>query len=116
MRYKVKKLSRIILLYGCCFLVVKFCYLLLSTKNYSKHPEDINTEEKHHWNFSVKTSLQTTKNIKNCDNHSQIINPKPLAKTELSDIFISVKTTKKYHNERVALLLETWWIFARTQV
>ena len=36
--------------------------------------------------------------------------------TELSDVFISVKTTKSFHKERLDLLLETWWILAKDQV
>ncbi|CAG5129430.1 unnamed protein product [Candidula unifasciata] len=37
-------------------------------------------------------------------------------KTELKDIFISVKTTSKYHGPRVKLLLKTWYLLAREQV
>lgn len=36
--------------------------------------------------------------------------------TESNDVFISVKSTKKYHAERLDLLLETWIMFARDQV
>ena len=36
--------------------------------------------------------------------------------TELSDVFISVKTTYKYHRQRLDLLLDTWWILAIDQV
>jgi hypothetical protein len=36
--------------------------------------------------------------------------------TELSDIFISVKTTKKFHNDRVGLLLDTWAHLAKDEV
>ena len=39
-----------------------------------------------------------------------------LRRTELSDIFISVKTTQPYHSERLDLLLETWHILARDEV
>ena len=35
---------------------------------------------------------------------------------DLDDIFISVKTTKKYHNERLKLIVETWFQLARDQV
>ena len=35
--------------------------------------------------------------------------------TELNDIFISVKTSKWYH-DRLDLILETWYIMARDQV
>ena len=36
--------------------------------------------------------------------------------TELSDIFISVKTTQKYHRSRLQVLLDTWVPLARKQV
>lgn len=35
---------------------------------------------------------------------------------DLDDIFISVKTTKKYHNTRLKLIVETWFQLARDQV
>ena len=40
----------------------------------------------------------------------------PQRKTELSDIFISVKTTKKFHHDRLDLILDTWFVMARDQV
>lgn len=36
--------------------------------------------------------------------------------TSLSDIFIAVKTTKKFHDTRVKLLLDTWIPLARQSV
>ena len=36
--------------------------------------------------------------------------------TNLNDIFISVKTSQKFHKERLQIILDTWWIFARDQV
>ena len=36
--------------------------------------------------------------------------------TELSDIFISVKTTQKFHEDRLKLLLDTWFMLARDVV
>ncbi|XP_059172674.1 beta-1,3-N-acetylglucosaminyltransferase manic fringe-like [Physella acuta] len=36
--------------------------------------------------------------------------------TELNDIFISVKTTAKYHQSRLDLLLKTWYLLAREQI
>lgn len=41
--------------------------------------------------------------------------PKPPI-TELDDIFISVKTTKNYHDTRLALIIKTWFQLARDQV
>ncbi|XP_074648813.1 fringe glycosyltransferase-like [Tubulanus polymorphus] len=35
--------------------------------------------------------------------------------TEISDLFISVKTTKKYHRERLDVILNTWFKLAREQ-
>ena len=33
----------------------------------------------------------------------------------LSDLFISVKTTKKYHHPRLVILLETWVTLVKSQ-
>lgn len=41
--------------------------------------------------------------------------PKPPT-TELDDIFISVKTTKNYHDSRLSLIIKTWFQLAKTQV
>jgi len=35
---------------------------------------------------------------------------------DLDDIFISVKTTKKYHETRLKTILETWFQLAKDQV
>ncbi|KAL7033210.1 hypothetical protein ACKWTF_007506 [Chironomus riparius] len=35
---------------------------------------------------------------------------------DLDDIFISIKTTKKYHNTRLKLIIETWFQLARDQI
>ncbi|KAL5290952.1 MFNG family protein [Megaselia abdita] len=40
--------------------------------------------------------------------------PKPPT-TELNDIFISVKTTKNYHDSRLALIIKTWFQLAKEQ-
>lgn len=39
-----------------------------------------------------------------------------LESLELKDIFIAVKTTKKYHRSRLELLIETWISEAKEQV
>lgn len=39
-----------------------------------------------------------------------------LESLELKDIFIAVKTTKKYHRTRLELLIETWISEAKEQV
>lgn len=41
--------------------------------------------------------------------------PKPPT-TELDDVFISVKTTKGYHESRLALIIKTWFQLAKEQV
>lgn len=41
--------------------------------------------------------------------------PKPPT-TELNDIFISVKTTKNYHDSRLSLIIKTWFQLAKSQV
>uniref|UniRef100_A0A1A9W5R5 Fringe-like glycosyltransferase domain-containing protein n=1 Tax=Glossina brevipalpis TaxID=37001 RepID=A0A1A9W5R5_9MUSC len=40
--------------------------------------------------------------------------PKPPT-TELDDIFISIKTTKSYHDSRLALIVKTWFQLAKDQ-
>ena len=37
-------------------------------------------------------------------------------RTELDDVFISVKTSKKFHKERLGVILDTWHWLARDQV
>lgn len=34
----------------------------------------------------------------------------------LNDVFISVKTTKKYHESRLDVIVRTWFVLAREQV
>lgn len=41
--------------------------------------------------------------------------PKP-ATTTLNDIFMTVKTTKLYHDTRLALIIKTWFQLAKEQV
>lgn len=42
--------------------------------------------------------------------------PKTLESLELKDIFIAVKTTKKYHRTRLQLLIQTWISQAKEEV
>jgi hypothetical protein len=46
---------------------------------------------------------------------TRAVNPNTLP-TQIEDMFISVKTTKKYHKGRLDLLLDTWVSLARDQV
>lgn len=41
--------------------------------------------------------------------------PKPQT-TELDDVFISVKTTKNYHDTRLSMIIKTWFQLAKDQV
>lgn len=41
--------------------------------------------------------------------------PKPTT-TNLNDLFITVKTTKSYHDTRLALIIKTWFQLAKDQV
>lgn len=36
--------------------------------------------------------------------------------TKLDDVFISVKTTKHYHNLRLSIIVKTWFQLAKNQV
>ena len=49
------------------------------------------------------------------DNH-RADNQKKKRNSTLDDIFISVKTTKNFHESRVSLQLETWFNLAKEQV
>lgn len=42
--------------------------------------------------------------------------PQPSTATELRHVFISVKTSKRFHQTRVKLITETWGVLAREQV
>lgn len=53
---------------------------------------------------------------KKAHKHLQAGPRKDADKTQLKDVFISVKTTSKYHGPRVKLLLKTWYLLAREQV
>ncbi|XP_063962068.1 fringe glycosyltransferase-like [Lytechinus pictus] len=38
------------------------------------------------------------------------------SKTEISDVFIGVKTTRKYHSSRLQLILDTWYSLAPEEI
>eukprot|EP00057_Strongylocentrotus_purpuratus_P008138 XP_011662612.1 PREDICTED: beta-1,3-N-acetylglucosaminyltransferase radical fringe isoform X2 [Strongylocentrotus purpuratus] len=50
--------------------------------------------------------------VQNGDNHSK---QQAHKQTELSDVFIGVKTTEKYHSSRLQLILDTWYSLAPEQ-
>ena len=56
---------------------------------------------------TVKAEAATTRRRFGTNSDSQ---------TALSDIFISVKTTSKYHNSRIRLIQRTWYALAREEV
>lgn len=49
-------------------------------------------------------------------NGARLPGSRTLESLELKDIFIAVKTTKKYHRTRLELLIETWISEAKEQV
>ena len=57
--------------------------------------------------FNYSTSLLIV-NLQLIENTSNNIN--------LSDIFITVKTSKKFHEGRIHLILQTWYNWARKEV
>ncbi|KAK2188892.1 hypothetical protein NP493_120g01019 [Ridgeia piscesae] len=62
------------------------------------------------------TSVKSGSESKQPNNRNSSTKPsKSRRQTELNDIFISVKTSKWYH-DRLDLILETWYIMARDQV
>lgn len=62
--------------------------------------------------FRIKTNIQSKDESKI---RSATATPKPPT-IELNDIFISVKTTKSNHNNRLDLILNTWQQLAKEQV
>jgi fringe protein len=66
--------------------------------------------------LNITTTLPSEIEIKeDSSSNSDYINT-PQSNIELDDIFISVKTTKKYHDTRLRLIVETWFQLARDQV
>lgn len=50
------------------------------------------------------------------DSHSRAAGSRSRDPLELKDIFIAVKTTRKYHKSRLELLFQTWMSRAKEQV
>ncbi|XP_060593642.1 beta-1,3-N-acetylglucosaminyltransferase lunatic fringe-like [Ruditapes philippinarum] len=129
MRVSCKRLAKVISL--CLILTGTFCMLLNNINNYE---EQNNEQEKHfrQMSQSVEKVLDVTNSYKLKDdvivrlqrsakgltpvqgyvNKFQVAK---LAVTSLEDIFISVKTTAKYHKSRLHLLLDTWISTAKKQ-
>ena len=47
---------------------------------------------------------------------TELTHSQPVQPTEISDIFISVKTSGKFHASRLQLVLQTWYLLAKDQV
>lgn len=64
----------------------------------------------------VNKNVIVDKKINDYGHHGAVTaTPKPPT-TVLDDIFISVKTTKNYHDTRLALIIKTWFQLAKGQV
>ena len=81
----------------------------------------IKTSEKRDKNLNKNKDRNSNRDLKRqtilkskSDQHSIHLNKLP--NTELSDIFISVKTTSKYHKSRIQLILNTWYLLSRSNV
>lgn len=61
------------------------------------------------------TDLITDYLLKRRQEFSVTGTPKPTT-TNLNDLFITVKTTKSYHDTRLALIIKTWFQLAKDQV
>lgn len=67
-------------------------------------------------NNLVNKNVIVDKKINDYGHHGAVTaTPKPPT-TVLDDIFISVKTTKNYHDTRLALIIKTWFQLAKGQV
>jgi Fringe-like len=71
-------------------------------------------------NLSNQTRLDKNNKTANHEENSLYYDPRSeyewRSNTELDDIFISVKTTKKNHNTRLKMIVETWFQLAKDQV
>lgn len=47
---------------------------------------------------------------------SRLLAPSSLSKTEQEDLFISLKTSKQFHESRLAVVIKTWFQLARDQI
>lgn len=87
--------------------------------------EDIQHQQELHLNLVQSPQLSHTTKAVNSDlllNENNFYvkstvtgTPKP-DQYNLDDIFISVKTTKNYHDKRLAMIIKTWFQLAKDQV
>ncbi|KAG5680517.1 hypothetical protein PVAND_010024 [Polypedilum vanderplanki] len=61
-------------------------------------------------------TLNMTTQMQNQKDYNTHVNVESSPNIDLDDIFISVKTTRKYHETRLRLIIETWFQLAKDQV
>lgn len=68
-------------------------------------------------NIPIATT-ETLKEQKKLSSYQQfdVLNTPTVPTVELDDIFISVKTTKDYHDTRLSMIIKTWFQLAKDQV
>lgn len=79
---------------------------------------DPGAEQKSHDTKVTSSTGATDTNIAQNSYNSIVLaagSSKPVA-TRLSDVFISVKTTRNYHKWRLPVILKTWFQLAKDQV
>jgi hypothetical protein len=82
--------------------------IILKSFNFVNYDALDNTQKPY---YQYKTESNSVDNTLN----SVTGTPKPPS-TDLNDVFISVKTTKSYHDNRLAMIIKTWFQLAKNQV
>ncbi len=68
-------------------------------------------------NIPIATTESNIKDdIRFSSYHQQQLNTPTVPTIELDDVFISVKTTKDYHDNRLSMIIKTWFQLAKDQV
>ena len=103
---KIPKVPVISVVIGASIVVfiLTICVLTLVGQH---HRKDIGRRRAHHTDPQLTQSILLTKLARN----NAVLEP---PETSLSDIFISVKTSKKFHKSRLAVVLATWFNQARS--
>lgn len=57
-------------------------------------------------------AIEILRKLHQFDSNKNVVSPT----LELDDIFISVKTTKDYHDTRLSMIIKTWYQLAKDQV
>ncbi|TRY69066.1 hypothetical protein TCAL_11281 [Tigriopus californicus] len=88
--------------------VLLFCFLIIH-----KTTSDSSTSVHQHWNYRGNI-LEVTPNVAR---RFKISVPQTSAAlAHLEDIFVSVKTSQKFHESRLDVILNTWFQLARDQI